>query len=82
MMEEDWRGVIKHELSHPTLSSIPILKDFSMMDGSLYHRGPEGILARCISNDEASSKLDQAHQQWCGEEGQKTSLITLPGSLL
>ncbi|OMP03725.1 hypothetical protein COLO4_10245 [Corchorus olitorius] len=38
-------------------------------EGALYYRGPNGILARCISPEEAKERLRASHKQWCGMEG-------------
>ena len=67
--DEDWRLPIIDKLVKPTSAVIPDLKYFSLIEGVLYHRSANGVLARCISSREAEERLRAVHEQWCGEEG-------------
>ncbi|EOY03309.1 H0502G05.11 protein [Theobroma cacao] len=67
--KEDWRKSIIKELLNPSSTAIPRLKHYILIHGTLYHKGSNGVLARCVSEEEAKERLRIAHEQWCGEEG-------------
>ena len=45
------------------------IKDYTLISGDLYRRLPEGVLARCISIEEAKEKLLEVHEKTCGDGG-------------
>ncbi|OMP08258.1 hypothetical protein COLO4_06643 [Corchorus olitorius] len=67
--EADWRTPIIEQLKERKSSNLRFLKSYTMIQGALYYRGPNGILARCISPEEAKERLRASHKQWCGRKG-------------
>ena len=64
--QEDWRDEIKKEIGKLEHSgSIKELKDYTLIEGELYRRLPEGILSRCINEKEGELKLEELHSQVC-----------------
>ncbi|KAG5552094.1 hypothetical protein RHGRI_010249 [Rhododendron griersonianum] len=65
---EDWRGSIKIQLvtgvGHLSTAE---LSSFIVLHGELYHRGPQGWLARCICAKEAEEVLDRIHIDNCAD---------------
>ena len=45
------------------------IKDYTLISGNLYRRLPEGVLARCISIEEAKEKLSEVHEKTYGDGG-------------
>ena len=45
------------------------IKDYTLIFGNLYRRLPEGVLARCISIEEAKERLPEVHEKTCGDGG-------------
>uniref|UniRef100_A0A2N9EZU9 RNA-directed DNA polymerase n=1 Tax=Fagus sylvatica TaxID=28930 RepID=A0A2N9EZU9_FAGSY len=45
------------------------IKDYTLISGDLYRRLPGGVLARCISLEEAKEKLPEVHEKTCGDKG-------------
>ena len=46
--------------------SIKELKDYTLIEGELYKRLPEGFLSRCINEKEGKLRLEELHNQVCG----------------
>ncbi|OMP00330.1 reverse transcriptase [Corchorus capsularis] len=67
--EQDWRDPIIQQLGDPTSNLLPSLKKYVLIHGTLYYRGANEVLARCVSSKEADCRLKAAHRQWCGQEG-------------
>jgi hypothetical protein len=65
--QEDWRVPIKAKLMSPTVVSE--IKDYTLISGDLYRRLPGGVLAWCISLEEAKEKLLEVHEKTCGNRG-------------
>ncbi|OMO98613.1 reverse transcriptase [Corchorus capsularis] len=65
----DWRTPIIEQLRERKSSNLRFFKNYAMIQEALYYRGPNGILARCISPEEAKERLRASHKQWCGMEG-------------
>ena len=53
--------------------SIKELKDYTLIEGELYKRLPGGILSRCINEKEGKLRLEELHNQVCGD-AEKISL--------
>ena len=67
---EDWRTPLKSKLISPEgVADLKVLKDFVLISGDLYRRLPGGILARCISLQEGTRKLQEVHEKSCELEG-------------
>ena len=49
------------------------MRDYTLIEGELYRRLPEGILSRCINEKEEKLRLEELHSQACGIV-EKTSL--------
>uniref|UniRef100_A0A2N9FQR3 RNA-directed DNA polymerase n=1 Tax=Fagus sylvatica TaxID=28930 RepID=A0A2N9FQR3_FAGSY len=45
------------------------IKDYTLISGDLYRRLPGGVLARCISLEEAKERLPEVHEKTCGDGG-------------
>jgi ribonuclease HI len=72
--EEDWRMPLKAKLvSSVAAADFKEIKDYTLISGELYRRLPGGILARCISIQEAKRKLAEIHEKTC-EGGGEISL--------
>uniref|UniRef100_A0A2N9F1Z7 Uncharacterized protein n=1 Tax=Fagus sylvatica TaxID=28930 RepID=A0A2N9F1Z7_FAGSY len=72
--EEDWRMPLKAKLVSPVAAAdFKEIKDYTLISGELYRRLPGGILARCISIQEAKRKLVEIHEKTC-EGGGEISL--------
>uniref|UniRef100_A0A2N9ENL2 RNA-directed DNA polymerase n=1 Tax=Fagus sylvatica TaxID=28930 RepID=A0A2N9ENL2_FAGSY len=58
--QEDWRAPIEAKLISPTImGDLREIKDYTLISGDLYKRLPGGILACCISLEEAKEKLPE-----------------------
>uniref|UniRef100_A0A2N9HFT2 RNA-directed DNA polymerase n=1 Tax=Fagus sylvatica TaxID=28930 RepID=A0A2N9HFT2_FAGSY len=68
--KEDWRTPLKNKLMSPKdVADLKALKDFILISGDLYRRLPGGILARCVSLQEGTKKLQEVHEKSCELEG-------------
>jgi hypothetical protein len=68
--QEDWRVPIKAKLMSPTVvTDLREIKDCTLISEDLYRRLPGGVLARCISIEEAKEKLLEVHEKTCGDGG-------------
>uniref|UniRef100_A0A2N9INS0 RNA-directed DNA polymerase n=1 Tax=Fagus sylvatica TaxID=28930 RepID=A0A2N9INS0_FAGSY len=68
--QEDWRAPIKAKLMSPAVTAdLREIKDYTLISGDLYRRLPGGVLARCISIEEAKEKLPDIHEKTCGDGG-------------
>uniref|UniRef100_A0A2N9FVD9 Integrase catalytic domain-containing protein n=1 Tax=Fagus sylvatica TaxID=28930 RepID=A0A2N9FVD9_FAGSY len=68
--KEDWRTPLKSKLMSPKdVVDLKALKDFVLISGDLYRRLPGGILARCVSLQEGTKKLQEVHEKSCELEG-------------
>uniref|UniRef100_A0A2N9IAI1 Uncharacterized protein n=1 Tax=Fagus sylvatica TaxID=28930 RepID=A0A2N9IAI1_FAGSY len=68
--QEDWRAPIKAKLISPAvMADLREIKDYTLISGDLYRRLPGGVLARCISIEEAKEKLPEVHEKTCGDGG-------------
>uniref|UniRef100_A0A2N9I8L2 RNA-directed DNA polymerase n=1 Tax=Fagus sylvatica TaxID=28930 RepID=A0A2N9I8L2_FAGSY len=68
--KEDWRTPLKSKLVSPKdVADLKALKDFVLISGDLYRRLPGGILARCVSPQEGTKKLQEVHEKSCELEG-------------
>ena len=60
--QEDWRVPIKAKLMAPVVAAdLREIKDYTLISEDLYRRLPGGVLARCISIEEAKEKLPEIH---------------------
>uniref|UniRef100_A0A2N9IYI6 RNA-directed DNA polymerase n=1 Tax=Fagus sylvatica TaxID=28930 RepID=A0A2N9IYI6_FAGSY len=63
---EDWRTPIRAKLVSPEgVADLKVLKDYVLIAGDLYRRLPGGVLARCVSLQEAAKKLTEVHERCC-----------------
>uniref|UniRef100_A0A2N9HA43 Integrase catalytic domain-containing protein n=1 Tax=Fagus sylvatica TaxID=28930 RepID=A0A2N9HA43_FAGSY len=68
--QEDWRAPIKAKLMSPAdTADLREIKDYTLISGDLYRRLPGGVLARCISLEEAKERLPEIHETTCGDGG-------------
>ncbi len=67
---EDWRMPLKAKLMSPVAAAdFKEIKDYTLISGELYRRLPGGVLARCISIQEAKRKLIKVHENTCEDGG-------------
>ena len=72
--EEDWRMPLKAKLMSPVAAAdFKEIKDYILIFEELYRRLLRGVLARCISIQEAKKKLVEVHERTC-EGGRGISL--------
>jgi ribonuclease HI len=68
--QEDWRAPIKAKLMSPAdTADLREIKDYTLISGDLYRRLPGGVLARCVSLEEARERLPKIHETTCGDGG-------------
>uniref|UniRef100_A0A2N9H6K5 Integrase catalytic domain-containing protein n=1 Tax=Fagus sylvatica TaxID=28930 RepID=A0A2N9H6K5_FAGSY len=68
--QEDWRAPIKAKLMSPAdTADLREIKDYTLISGDLYRRLPGGVLARCISLEEAKERLPKIHETTYGDGG-------------
>uniref|UniRef100_A0A2N9IMP1 Integrase catalytic domain-containing protein n=1 Tax=Fagus sylvatica TaxID=28930 RepID=A0A2N9IMP1_FAGSY len=68
--QEDWQAPIKAKLMSPVVAAdLREIKDYTLISGDLYRRLPGGVLARCISIEEAKERLPEVHEKTCGDGG-------------
>ena len=68
--QKDWRAQIKAKLMSPTVVVLlREINDYTLISGDLYRRLSGGVLAWCISMEEAKKKLLEVHEKTCGEGG-------------
>ena len=64
--EEDLRVPLRTKLMTPVVAAdFKEIKDYTLIYGELYRRLPGGVLARCISIQEAKRKLIEVHEKTC-----------------
>ena len=65
---------LKAKLVSPVVATdFKEIKDYTLISGELYRRLPRGILAHCISIQEAKRRLIEIHEKTC-EGGGEISL--------
>ena len=50
-------------------AELKVLKDYALVRGELYCRMPEGVLSRCVVQEEAQRKLKEVHEKTYGSCG-------------
>ena len=50
-------------------TELKVLKDYALVRGELYCSMPNGVLSRCVGQEEAQRKLKQVHDKTCGSCG-------------
>uniref|UniRef100_A0A2N9EGQ7 RNase H type-1 domain-containing protein n=1 Tax=Fagus sylvatica TaxID=28930 RepID=A0A2N9EGQ7_FAGSY len=72
--QEDWRTPIKAKLMSPVVAAdLREIKDYTLISRDLYRRLPGGVLARCISIEEAKERLLEVHEKTVEMEGLSAS---------
>ncbi|XP_028062982.1 uncharacterized protein LOC114266295 [Camellia sinensis] len=67
-LPEDWRAEVLEQLrSKIGKLTMAKLAQFIIIQGELYFRGGTGFLARCVGQQEASFRLQQIHEKFCGD---------------
>ena len=67
--QEEWRVPIKAKLMSPAVvTNLKEIKDYTLISGDFYRRLPGGVLAWCISIEEAKEKLLEVHEKNCGDK--------------
>ena len=64
--EEDWRMPLKAKLmSSVAAANFREIKEYTLISREFYRKLPGGVLARCISIQEAKRKLIEVHEKTC-----------------
>ncbi|XP_022880821.1 uncharacterized protein LOC111398097 [Olea europaea var. sylvestris] len=79
---EDWRQPIINFLQHQKLTDNPQQKTeikrrasrFIFYKGKLYRQSFDGVFLRCLSNDEATQVVEEAHSGICGAHQSRPKL--------
>ncbi|KAL5541718.1 hypothetical protein UlMin_009428 [Ulmus minor] len=67
--EDQWIRNIKAKLLAGKISDYKMIRQFHIENGALYYKLPTGVLARCVSKQEAARRVEEVHSQICGTEG-------------
>ncbi|XP_026459795.1 uncharacterized protein LOC113360504 [Papaver somniferum] len=70
--EDDWRRVYIDDLTRMDEGRViptQALKQFVVIQGTLYYRAAGGSLARCVNKREAEKLLQELHAETCGQIG-------------
>jgi hypothetical protein len=54
---------------------VRLAKRYTMVEGDLYHRGANGILMRCITQEEGCELLAEIHGGECGSHSSSRTLV-------
>ncbi|KAJ1387521.1 Ribonuclease H-like superfamily [Sesbania bispinosa] len=63
----DWRKPIMEQFREKIFNKA--IRDYQVLKGKLYRKSPEGLLIKCVTASEESSKLNCLHQTMCGQGG-------------
>ncbi|XP_051121614.1 uncharacterized protein LOC127245013 [Andrographis paniculata] len=67
---EDWRMELKKYLEQPTGETPEKLRKealkYTLIDGDLFRRAADGMLMRCVDNQEAMKVMGEVHEGICG----------------
>ncbi|KAL5570108.1 hypothetical protein UlMin_026683 [Ulmus minor] len=78
--EDGWITEIKAKIREGKMAGYKIARRFHIEEGILYFKAPTGVLARCLSKEEASSKVKEIHEQDAMNYAQKCQNCQLFGS--
>jgi ribonuclease HI len=66
----DWRKVLIDHINNPNHSRDKKVRrqvmNYTLIDGKLYHRTTEGMLLKCLSEEEAKAAMGDVHEEMCG----------------
>lgn len=62
LKEDEWRWPLIKILRKAELEALRVFNQYSMLEGNLYHRFTEGMLAKCISRAEGERQLQLFHE--------------------
>ncbi|XP_062119380.1 uncharacterized protein LOC133833141 [Humulus lupulus] len=68
---EEWQQQIVNKLTEPKVTSFKERRHFIMIKDTLYHRSSDGVLARCLKQEEVIARMEEIHDITCGIEGPK-----------
>ena len=54
---------------------IQLAKRYTVVEGDLYRRGANGILMRCITQEEGHDLLTEIHEGECGSHSSSRTLV-------
>lgn len=69
LKEDDWITDIKDRLMEGKITDYKTIRHFHVEEGILYLKAPTGVLARCLSKEEAIEKIKEIHEQVFGIVG-------------
>ena len=55
--------------------TVRLAKRYAVVEGDLYHRGANGILMRCITQEEGRDLLSEIHKGECGSHSSSRMLV-------
>ncbi|KAJ1405755.1 hypothetical protein SESBI_25668 [Sesbania bispinosa] len=64
---EDWRAAIIEQLESRICSKTTI--EYQKLHGELYRRTEDGLLMKCVPEEEGVRKMDNLHHATCGDAG-------------
>jgi hypothetical protein len=68
--EGDWRYVLIKYIKDPSSACDRKMRrqalKFTMVDGELYHHTVEGLLLKCLGDEEAKAAMGEVHNGMCG----------------
>ncbi|XP_057755528.1 uncharacterized protein LOC130974687 [Arachis stenosperma] len=63
----DWRTPIHEQLK--TLNITKETRGFFLLNGQMFRKSNDGLLMKCVGEEEGKEKAEQLHGATCGEEG-------------
>ncbi|KAJ1380855.1 Ribonuclease H domain [Sesbania bispinosa] len=64
---EDWRNAIVEQLKQGICSKTT--REYQKLCGALYRKTSDGLLMKCVSEEEGVRKMDNLHHKICGDAG-------------
>ncbi|RYR09400.1 hypothetical protein Ahy_B05g077707 [Arachis hypogaea] len=63
----DWRTPIHEQLR--TLNITKEIRGFCLLNGQMFRKNNDGLLMKCVGEEEGKEKAEQLNGATCGEEG-------------
>ncbi|KAF4391935.1 hypothetical protein G4B88_007510 [Cannabis sativa] len=61
------------KITKPKMTHLKEIQHYVIIEGTLYYRSSDGVLARCLNQEEAVNRMEEIHNITCGIEGPKLS---------
>ena len=69
LMEDQWIYNINSRIVEGKVTDYKLVRHFHVDNGVLYDKTPMGVLARCLSKEEARYRIQTIQEKICGMEG-------------